>query len=330
MKLLALTMGEPGGIGPDITLQAWHYCLQNNGPAFAVFCDPNLLRMRAKALGLSVPIEETTIESAHSLFPRALPIIPLQNKVDAQIGASDVKNASAVIESITRAVEAVQDGKAAAIITNPVQKATLEAAGFSSPGHTEFLSELSFKRTGEKKRAVMMLCCDELKTVPLTVHIPLREVAAAINQEGLIEVTQIVVQALIHKFRIARPRIAIAGLNPHAGEDGTMGDEEVKTISPAIKKLRAQNMDIRGPLPADTLFHTSARATYDAVIAMYHDQALIPIKTIAFDRAVNLTLGLPFIRTSPDHGTALDIAGTGKARPDSLIAALQLAAKLTA
>ncbi len=330
MKPLALTMGEPGGIGPDITLLAWQHYAANKGAPFAVFADSALLRARATQLGISLPIEETNIENAARVFQKALPVIPLQNTVAAKTGTSEIGNAAAVIESITRTVEAVHKGNARAIVTNPIQKATLQAAGFPAPGHTEFLAALDSKHTGTEKRAVMMLCCDELRTVPLTIHIPLRDVPRAIDTAGLIETAQIVAKALAEKFGIAHPRLVVCGLNPHAGENGSIGDEEKKYLEPAIARLQANGLDVKGPLAADSLFHEAARKTYDAAIAMYHDQALIPVKTLAFERAVNVTLGLSFVRTSPDHGTALDIAGTGKASPYSLIEALKLAAKLSA
>jgi 4-hydroxythreonine-4-phosphate dehydrogenase len=329
MRPLALTMGEPGGIGPDITLLAWSRREALRLPAFAVFADPALLRARAAALRLEVLIEETALEKAADVFAKALPLVPLQNSVSAIAGKTETKNAAAVIEAITRAVEAAQNAEAGAVVTNPIQKATLKAVGFSSPGHTEFLADLHFKRTNKRARAVMMICSNELRTVPLTIHIPLRDVAGAITARDLTDIAYIISRALQVRFKVPRPRLVVAGLNPHAGENGTIGDEDEKILAPAIAALQKEGLNIRGPLSADTLFHEEARATYDAVIAMYHDQALIPIKTLAFDRAVNVTLGLDFIRTSPDHGTALDIAGTGKANPGSLIEALKLAAKLT-
>jgi 4-hydroxythreonine-4-phosphate dehydrogenase len=330
MKPLALTMGEPGGIGPDITLLAWLKRDTHQIPPFVVFADPALLRARAAILRIEVPIEETTLEKTADVFAKALPVIALHSPVSAVAGKTEAKNAAAAIESIVRAVEAVQAGSAAAVVTNPIQKATLKAVGFASPGHTEFLAELQFQRTGKKAQPVMMMCCDDLRTVPLTIHIPLREVADAVTAHNLEDIAYIVSRALQMRFKVPRPRLAVAGLNPHAGESSTIGIEDEKILAPAIARLQKEGMDIRGPIAADSLFHEEARQTYDVVIAMYHDQALIPIKTLAFDRAVNVTLGLDFIRTSPDHGTALDSAGSGKAKPDSLIEALKLAAKLSA
>ncbi|MES2905601.1 MAG: 4-hydroxythreonine-4-phosphate dehydrogenase PdxA [Pseudomonadota bacterium] len=330
MKPLALSMGEPGGIGPDITLLAWQYFSAKNGPVFALFTDVDALHMRMKELGFTFPVQVTTLEDAPRVFKTALPIIPLKNSVKTIAGKVDVENAAAVIEAITRAVEAVQSGVASAVVTNPIQKETLTKAGFSWPGQTEFLGELSFRHTKQKQRAVMMIASDFLKVVPLTIHMPLKDVPQGITAGLIIETAEILNNELQHKFKIEDPRITVAGLNPHAGENGIMGTEDETVIRPAIEELKKRGMNIRGPLPADTLFHETARRTYDAVIAMYHDQALIPAKTLAFDSAVNLTLGLPFVRTSPDHGTALNLAATGAAKPDSLIAAIELAARLAA
>ncbi len=224
----------------------------------------------------------------------------------------------------------VHAGLAAAVVTNPVAKNVLYRSGFAEPGHTEYLAKLADEMTGIAAHPVMMLWSPELAVVPVTIHLPLREVMARLTTELITSTGRIVARDLKERFGIARPRLAIAGLNPHAGEDGALGEEDGTVVAPAVARLRAQGIDARGPLPADTLFHAAARATYDAALAMYHDQALIPIKTLAFDHAVNVTLGLPFVRTSPDHGTAFDIAGTGRADPSSLIAALQLAQRLSA
>jgi 4-hydroxythreonine-4-phosphate dehydrogenase len=215
-------------------------------------------------------------------------------------------------------------------VTNPVAKSVLYGSGFSDPGHTEFLGKLANQHTGEAARPVMMLWADELAVVPVTIHLPLKDVPAALTTELIVETARTVARELADRFGVRRPRLAVSGLNPHAGENGALGREEQTIIAPAIKALKAEGIDVRGPLPADTMFHPSARAKYDAALCMYHDQALIPIKMLAFERAVNLTLGLPFVRTSPDHGTAFDIAGTGRADPSSLIAALKLAARIAA
>jgi 4-hydroxythreonine-4-phosphate dehydrogenase len=222
----------------------------------------------------------------------------------------------------------VSAGTASAIVTNPVAKNVLYRSGFAEPGHTEFLGKLVEAMTGAAARPVMMLWSPELAVVPVTIHLPLKEVVGKLTVELVVETGRIVARDLRDRFGIARPRLAVAGLNPHAGEDGALGDEDLSVVRPAVERLRAENIDARGPLPADSLFHQAARASYDVALAMYHDQALIPIKTLAFDHAVNVTLGLPFVRTSPDHGTAFDIAGTGRADPSSLIAAIELAARL--
>lgn len=329
MKLLALTMGEPGGIGPELALSAWRLSQNQRDYRFAVYADINLMQKRAQLSGINVPVLQSTLASAADNFSNGLPVIPLETAVRDDVGNASPHNAAAVIEAIIKAVEAVQTGKASAVVTNPIHKTSLRQAGFEWPGHTEFLEELSFRHNGIKSRAVMMLASDELKVVPVTIHIPLKDVPQSLTFGNITETIEVAHLALQEKFKIISPRLVVTGLNPHAGENGTMGREDIDIIAPAVSALNTRGYRIHGPLPADTLFHPRARETYDAVIAMYHDQALLPIKTIAFDSAVNITLGLPFIRTSPDHGTALDIAGTGKARPDSLLAALKMAAQLS-
>jgi len=245
---------------------------------------------------------------------------------EAHPGRPDTSNAAAVIASIEAAVAAVALGEASAVVTNPIAKSVLYAAGFAHPGHTEFLGVLATRHhPGHKYHPVMMLACDALKVVPLTVHIALADVPRAVTRALIFDTVRITWDALRFDFGIDAPRIAVAGLNPHAGESGTIGREDEDVVGPAVRELRRQGLAITGPHPADTLFHAEARKTYDAVLCMYHDQALIPLKTIAFDTGVNITLGLPFVRTSPDHGTAFDIAGSGRARPESLIASLKLA-----
>lgn len=328
MGPLALTMGEPAGIGPEITLQAWMQRLPRAVPPFFVLADPDHLAALAKQLGLAVPIVVTDAERAGEMFTLALPVVPLDMAVIAEPGIPNVADAPAVIESIRRGVGIVQDKLASAVVTNPISKAPLMRAGFPHPGHTEFLGALAEGITGKPARPIMMLWTAGLAVVPVTVHIPISEVPAALTADLIVETARIVVRDLASRFGVPNPRLAIAGLNPHAGEDGELGSEDAAVVAPAIEALRAEGIQATGPHPADTLFHEAARSHYDAVLAMYHDQALIPIKTIAFDRAVNVTLGLPFVRTSPDHGTAFDIAGKGKADPSSLIAALKLAARL--
>ena len=327
---LALTLGEPAGIGPDITLAAWARRGALDLPAFYVLADPQCLARRAKRLGLDVPIEIVTPGNALAAFARALPVVPLNLPATAEPGKPDGTSAAAAIGSIDRAVADVIGGLAAAVVTNPVAKSVLYKAGFSDPGHTEYLARLSFQQTGNPAWPVMMLWSPEVAVVPVTIHVPFKEVPERLTRDLIFETGRVVARDLIDRFGIAHPRLAVAGLNPHAGEDGTLGKEDSLIVRPAIERLIADGIDARGPLAADTMFHEAARKTYDAALCMYHDQALIPIKTLAFDHGVNVTLGLPFVRTSPDHGTAFDIAGTGKADPSSLIAALKLAARLAA
>jgi 4-hydroxythreonine-4-phosphate dehydrogenase len=323
-------MGEPAGIGPELALSAWIRRTAQDVPAFIVLADPDHLAHLAKKLDYAVPVVVTEPERAAEMFPLALPVMPLDMAVLAEPGTPNTADAPAIIESIRRSVELVHQGRASAIVTNPISKAPLLRAGFPHPGHTEFLGALAELHSGQPHRAVMMLWAPELAVVPVTVHIPLADVSKQLTREVIVETARIVAHDLKTRFGIRHPRLALCGLNPHAGEDGALGAEDAQIIKPAIEQLRGEGVDATGPWPADTMFHEAARQTYDAVLAMYHDQALIPIKTIAFDRAVNVTLGLPFVRTSPDHGTAFDIAGQGKADPSSLIAALKLAARLAA
>jgi 4-hydroxythreonine-4-phosphate dehydrogenase len=327
---LALTLGEPAGIGPDITLAAWLRRAALDLPAFYLRADPQCLARRAARLGLDVPIEMVTPATAAAAFQRALPVAALDVPATAEPGRPDAASAPAVLASIDRAVADVIEGAAAAVVTNPVAKNVLYRSGFHDPGHTEYLARLSFERTGQPAWPVMMLWSPELAVVPVTIHVPLKDVPKRLTRDLIFETGRVVVRDLIDRFGIARPRLAVAGLNPHAGEDGTLGSEDATVVKPAIERLVADGIDARGPLAADAMFHEAARKSYDAALCMYHDQALIPIKTLAFDHAVNVTLGLPFVRTSPDHGTAFDIAGSGKANPASLVAALKLAARLAA
>lgn len=325
---LALTQGDPAGIGPEITLRAWLARRDAGLAPFFVLTDPDLLARTAHALGLDVPVVATTPEDAAAAFDEALPVVAGPGPAAAEPGRPDPATASATVASIVEAVALAQAGRAAALVTNPIAKHVLYAAGFAHPGHTEFLAALATAPGGPVPRPVMMLWCETLAVVPVTVHIALRDVPAALTRDALLDTARIVTRDLAARFGIARPRLAVAGLNPHAGESGTIGTEDRDLVAPAVETLRAEGIDASGPWPADTMFHARARARYDAALCMYHDQALIPIKTLAFDDGVNVTLGLPFIRTSPDHGTAFDIAGRGIARPDSLIAAIRLAARL--
>ncbi|OJT99229.1 MAG: 4-hydroxythreonine-4-phosphate dehydrogenase PdxA [Rhizobium sp. 63-7] len=328
MRPLALTQGDPAGIGPDITLTAWLDRQALSLEPFIFIGDPVILAKRARHLGLSVPIEETDAEGAVSIFDRAIPVLPVAAGADSQPGTPHVDTASGTIGAIERAVELCFASRASAVVTNPIAKSVLYDAGFRFPGHTEFLADLAERATGKPSLPVMLLAGPKLKAVPVTIHIPLKDVPAALDAELLLDTCRITHADLKHRFGIAAPRLAVAGLNPHAGEGGALGLEDDAIIRPAIEVLRAEGIDAFGPLPADTMFHDRARQGYDVAICMYHDQALIPAKALGFDDSVNATLGLPFIRTSPDHGTAFGIAGKGIARHDSLVAALTLAAEL--
>jgi 4-hydroxythreonine-4-phosphate dehydrogenase len=327
---LVVTQGDPAGIGPELTLQAWLRRRDDDLPPFAVLADPAHLAALAQALGWSVPVEAAEIEEAGAVFDRALPVLSLPQRVEAHPGRPDPATAPATIASIETAVALTRTGRAAALVTNPIAKRVLYEAGFRHPGHTEFLASLAAEPGAEPPHPVMMLWSETMAVVPVTVHIPLRAVASALTTGLIVRTGRIVARDLQARFGIAAPRLALAGLNPHAGEGGSLGDEDERVVAPAVDALRRDGIAAEGPLPADTMFHARARERYDAALAMYHDQALIPIKTIAFDEAVNVTLGLPFVRTSPDHGTAFDIAGRGVARPGSLVAALRLAARLGA
>jgi 4-hydroxythreonine-4-phosphate dehydrogenase len=293
-------MGEPSGIGPEVALAAFRH--------FGGKVGKHPLKL----------VGDAEIFAAHKDA-----LIPTHSKVAAKPGKPDARNAAAVTEAIEIAVSACLKGEAAAVVTAPIHKAVLNAAGFAFPGHTEFLAHLTGAR-----RAVMMLASEKLRVVPLTIHMPVAEVPAAISKQAVFDTGEIILTALRRDFGILNPRLAVAGLNPHAGEDGMLGREDLAVIAPAVAALAARGFHVRGPLSADTLFHEEARKNYDAALCMYHDQALIPIKTLSFWDGVNVTLGLPIVRTSPDHGTALDIAGQGKADARSMIAAVKLAADM--
>ncbi|MFT4148929.1 MAG: 4-hydroxythreonine-4-phosphate dehydrogenase PdxA [Paracoccaceae bacterium] len=318
MKPVLLTCGEPAGIGPELAVAA----RERLGAAlpFVWIGDPRHLPAGTRVAEVASPAEAAQVP------PEALPVLRHDFAAAAVPGRPDPANAAGVIEVIARAVHLVQAGEAAAVCTLPIHKKALkDGAGFPYPGHTEYLAALA-----GVDRVVMMLACDELRVVPATIHIPLADVPAALTADVLEQTIRITHAGLIRDFGIAAPRIAVAGLNPHAGEGGAMGGEELAMIAPLLARLTAEGMDLRGPLPADTMFHAAARAGYDAAVCMYHDQALIPIKTIDFAGGVNVTLGLPFVRTSPDHGTAFDIAGRGVADPSSTLAALRMAARMGA
>ena len=315
-KPLALTLGEPAGIGPDITIKAWLRRNELKLPAFYLLGDRDFLSDRANTLGLKIRLAEVRPEA-------------IGHRATAQPGQPDHTSADAALASIRQAVDDVIGARASAVVTNPIAKSVLYRAGFRHPGHTEFLAELA-ATDGHTPQPVMMLWSPAVAVVPVTIHISLREAVAQLSSDLIVTTVRIVAAALKARFGLANPRLVVSGLNPHAGEEGSLGTEELTIVAPAVEMLRAEGIEIRGPLPADTMFHDAARKTYDCAICMYHDQALIPVKTLAFEDAVNVTLGLPFIRTSPDHGTAFDIAGTGRANPSSLIAALRLAARMAA
>jgi 4-hydroxythreonine-4-phosphate dehydrogenase len=318
---LALTMGEPAGIGGEIALKAWLRRAEGV-PPFYVIDDPARLADLARRLGWRVPVREIgEREDASDLFADALPVAPIGTALRALPGIPDPQDAPAILRSIETAVADVSGGRAAALVTNPIHKDALYRAGFRHPGHTEYLAELA----GTGEIPVMMLASSELRVVPVTIHLALRAAVAALSSAAIVHAGRVTHRALMRDFAIAAPILAVAGLNPHAGEAGGLGREDIDIIAPAIASLREAGIDARGPLAADTMFHREARQTYDAALCMYHDQALIPIKTIDFYGGVNVTLGLPFVRTSPDHGTALALAGQGLAHADSLIAALRLA-----
>jgi 4-hydroxythreonine-4-phosphate dehydrogenase len=321
-------MGDPAGIGLEIALHAWRDGASLTAPFF-LLADRQAVERVDRALGWATPLEVTTPEDAADVFGRAVPIVPLDARADVEPGRPDPAAAPAILESISRAVEYVRSGVAGAVVTNPIAKKTLYEAGFAHPGHTEYLGELA-AAWGRPAQPVMMIWSPLLAVVPVTIHVSLAEAARTLTRELIETTARIVDHDLRARFRLEKPRIAVAGLNPHAGEGGAMGREEIDIIAPAIEALRAEGLDIFGPLPADTMFHAKARERYDVALTMYHDQGLIPAKTLAFDEGVNVTLGLPFVRTSPDHGTAFDIAGHGTADPSSLVAALNLAARLAA
>jgi 4-hydroxythreonine-4-phosphate dehydrogenase len=328
-RLLGLTQGDPAGIGPEITLKAWG-ATRANGALFAAIGDPELYAVTARRLKIDVPVAVVSPEEAPDRFRDALPVVPAGPPACAEPGRPDPAHAASTLASIDAAVALAQAGRIAALVTNPIAKGVLYQAGFRHPGHTEYLAALAARPGERAPRPVMMLWSETLAVVPVTVHIPLAAVPGALTRDLLVETGRIVARDLRRRFGLGAPRLAVAGLDPHAGEGGAMDREEIEVIAPAVASVRTEAIAVSGPHPADTRFHPLAWTGYDAALAMYRDQALVPIKTIAFDDAVNVTLGLPFIRTSPDHGTAFDIAGEGLARPDSLLAAMRLAARLAA
>ena len=320
--MLALTMGDPAGIGGELAVRAWAAGVA----PFVALDDADRLASIARSLGLAVPVCEVADTSeAAKTFATALPVLPMALPAPVIAGRPDAANAPAIIAAIERAVALALAGKVAGIVTNPVSKAVLYEAGFCHPGHTEFLAAL----TGTVL-PVMLLACPGLRVVPVSIHCSLRDAISRLDANAIIATCRVVDASLRAQFGIDRPRLAVAGLNPHAGEQGSMGREELEVIAPAIARLRDAGIDASGPFPPDTMFTEQARAGYDVAIGMYHDQVLIPLKTLDMHRGVNVTLGLPVVRTSPDHGTAFGIAGQGIADPSSLIAAIELAAQLAA
>lgn len=327
---LGLTMGEPAGIGGDIALKVWMERGAASVPPFVLLDDPDRIRALASKLTLDVPvtvIDEEGLEGVADLFATSLPILPVPLPAPVTYGTPDPANGSAVIAAIDRAVALAADGRLSGIVTNPIQKSALYASGFRWPGHTEYLAHLAGL---PDDGTVMLLEGGGLRVVLATIHVAVKDVAQYLTSDAILHVARVTHAALKSDFGIETPRLAIAALNPHAGEGGAMGREEIEVIAPAVATLKAAGIDAAGPFPADTLFHAGARARYDAVVCMYHDQGLIPLKTLDFDAGVNITLGLPFVRTSPDHGTALSLAGTGQANASSLIAALNTASRIAA
>ena len=326
---LALTQGDPAGIGPDITLAAWLRRGELGLPPFLFLGDAGVLAARASQLGLNVPLKEADPATACDVFRDALPILSIEAGMDVVAGQPHVGTAKGTIAAIEMAVSLSMTGETSAVVTNPIAKSVLYNAGFGFPGHTEFLADLATRATGKAVMPVMLLAGPKLRAIPVTIHIPLKDVPQAITSTLIIETCRITDHDLRTRFDISKPRLAVAGLNPHAGENGALGKEDDDIIRPAIDALRSEGIDAFGPLPADTMFHDEARRRYDVAICMYHDQALIPAKALGFDDSVNVTLGLPFVRTSPDHGTAFGIAGKGIAKEDSLVAALRLASEIS-
>ncbi|HUH77609.1 MAG TPA: 4-hydroxythreonine-4-phosphate dehydrogenase PdxA [Devosia sp.] len=328
-KPLAISMGEPAGVGPDIILDLYARRAELGLKPFCVFGHADFLRTRAERLGLRIDVVEAAPSETGTVFAHALPVISIPGIVADQPGQTFEQSAAVVIGAITAAVAAVREGSCSGLVTAPIHKGALYHAGFKHPGHTEFLADLC-AQDGQHYLPVMMLAHGGLRAIPVTIHVPLKDVPGLLTRDLIIRTVRVVARDLQRRFGIARPRIAITGLNPHAGEGGSIGREELDTIIPAISELKTEGIDAVGPLSADTLFYPPHWQQYDAVVAMYHDQALIPIKTVAFEDGVNVTLGLPIIRTSPDHGTAFDLAGTGKASPRSFLAAIRLAETMTA
>ena len=325
---LAISMGEPAGIGPDLILRLFANRAWLNLPPFIVYGHLGFLRARAERLGLAIEFAERSPLSANAQFAKALPVAHIEGLVPDKPGDPTPLSGKVVIEAIARAVSDSLTGACRGLVTAPIHKGVLYTTGFKYPGHTEYLAALCANSSGTPM-PVMMLAHGDLRVVPATVHVPISKVPGMITAELLVTTGRIVAHSLRTRFGIAEPRIAYAGLNPHAGEGGAFGMEDLDIVAPAVAQLNFEGFSVEGPIPADTLFHLPHWRRFDAVVAMYHDQALIPIKTVAFDEAVNVTLGLPIVRTSPDHGTAFDLAGSGKGSDASFLAAIRLADSLT-
>ena len=326
---IGVTLGEPAGIGPDLCLTAWHRREELELPPFYVRANPEFLTARMNRLALQMQIASVEPEETGHSFPIALPVVPTGDAFDDTPGTEQAGTAASVIASIEHCVEDIHNGRSSAVVTSPINKSALYGAGFTFPGHTEFLGALAARHwPDDPAQPVMMIAGPDLMVVPVTIHIPLHDVPKELTTDLILETAEIVAADLQNRFGIENPRLALCGLNPHAGENGAIGTEDLDVIVPAIGLLKTKGIQATGPHPADTLFHAQARSGYDCVLGMYHDQVLVPAKTIGFDDSVNVTLGLPFIRTSPDHGTAYSLAGTGTARVDSFAAALRMAAFL--
>ena len=317
---LALTCGDPAGIGAEIALKTWAE-LRVTGPHFAYIGDCDHIGRTARELGMPPPARLDAIDQAPSFFQNAMPVLDQPLATEVAPGVPDRRHAPAILQSIQTAVSLTVGGQAAGIVTNPISKHVLYQTGFSFPGHTEYLAHL----TEARRAPVMMLVIPQLRVVPVTIHHSVRDAVTKLSADLIVATARTTAEGLTARFGLAKPRLAIAALNPHAGEDGALGSEEVTIIRPAIEALKAQGLAVTGPHPVDTLFHQAALPRFDAALCMLHDHALLPLKTLDFDHGVNVTLGLPIVRTSPDHGTAFDIAGKGLANPASLIAALRLA-----
>jgi 4-hydroxythreonine-4-phosphate dehydrogenase len=326
---LVITQGDPAGVGPELVLDLWARRAELGLPPFAFIGSFEAMQRRIAQTGHAIPLARIGAPAdALACFDTALPVIDHGLPAEVKAGQPDAGTAAGTIEAIRVAAAFVLTGEAAAMVTNPIAKSVLYSVGFKWPGHTEYLAALAKQDGASEPFPVMLIWSEALAVVPVTIHIPLKDVARRLTADLIIRTGVIVDRAYRDWFGIAAPRLVLAGLNPHAGEQGTIGHEDDAVVAPAVAELQRRGIDARGPLSADTLFHARARATYDVALTMYHDQGLIPAKTLAFDDGVNVTLGLPFIRTSPDHGTAFDIAGQGIARADSLLAAVRLARRL--